>query len=146
MKVLFRNKKAYSILPDDYVAVDDEIVKDVTSDSEWLSRWILDDNGDVADKYEGKTELEALALEKTEQIAANLTLMKSNAIVRIKDETGKAISAIDWKITRATERDAVNGTSTLDDVYAEREALRTTSDAREVAVNAATTVEELDSI
>jgi hypothetical protein len=146
MKVLFRNKKAYEILPDDYVAADGEIVKDVTSDSEWLSRWILDDNGDVADKYEGKTELEALALERTEQIADNLTLMKSNAIARVKDQTGKAISAIDWKVTRATERDAANGTSTLNDVYAEREALRTASDAREVAVNAATTVEELDSI
>jgi hypothetical protein len=48
------------------------------------------------------------------------------------------IAATDWKIDRAKEQDAVNGTDTLSEVYAEREALRQRSNDIEVAIRSMT--------
>jgi len=68
-----------------------------------------------------------------------VTAIKASVVAAIKQEAKRQIEASTWKIERATEADAVNGTSTLATVYAERAAIRAASNAAEVEVAALTT-------
>ena len=56
----------------------------------------------------------------------------------IKAEAARRIEALAWKIERATEQDAINGTTTINDVYAAREAIRAKSNEIEAAIDAET--------
>lgn len=146
MKILFNNKEAMSIVDDSFVAEEPSVVKTVDYDGVWVQRFKLDDNNNVVDMYEGQSEADALESHRIANEAAALVRAKKSLINTVKNSAGMKISEMDWKITRATERDAVNGTNTLADVYAEREAIRTASDAKEVEINAATTQAELMAI
>ena len=77
------------------------------------------------------------------QQAAELDAARSALVGRVKSEAGERIAATDWKVDRARERDALNGTTTLKDVYAEREAIRTASDEAETAIAALATLDEI---
>ena len=66
--------------------------------------------------------------------AAAKTRLKLN----VKREAAIRIEALAWKIERASEQDAINGTTTINDVYAEREAIRVKSNEIETAIDAET--------
>jgi hypothetical protein len=68
---------------------------------------------------------------------------KSDKIPSIKRAAAGKINALDWKIQRATEQDAINGTSTLAAVYAEREAIRVASGTKEAALAAISNMDDI---
>ncbi len=72
--------------------------------------------------------------------AKALDILKARQIARIKDQAAQLISATDWKLQRAQERDAAGWGSLadIDAVLAEREAIRRSSNAAEAAVSALT--------
>lgn len=72
----------------------------------------------------------------------NADAFKEILKVAIKAEAKTRIEALAWKIERATEQDAINGTTTVNDVYAEREAIRARSNAIETELDALT--EDMD--
>lgn len=63
---------------------------------------------------------------------------KEHLKINVKQEARNRIEALAWKIEKATEQDALNGTTTLNDVYAEREAIRVKSNEIEAAIDAET--------
>ena len=63
---------------------------------------------------------------------------KAHLKMNVKEEARVRIEALAWKIEKATEQDALNGTTTLNDVYAEREAIRAKSNAIEADIDAET--------
>jgi len=63
---------------------------------------------------------------------------KEHLKLNVKEEARIRIEALAWKIEKATEQDALNGTTTLNDVYAEREAIRAKSNAIEADIDAET--------
>lgn len=67
-----------------------------------------------------------------------LASYKEYAEGEIKKEASQRISALDWKITRATEQGADLAT-----VYAERQAIRDASSQAETDMKALTTIEEV---
>ena len=74
---------------------------------------------------------------------ANLELAKQDLVVRIKIEAAERIAATDWKVERAKERDALNSTNTLQEIYADRELIRGLSDEAEVAALLLENLEEV---
>lgn len=79
-------------------------------------------------------------------IGYGLTQSKSAAIDRIKAEAAQGLSALDWKLARAKERELAGWGSLADvaTVLAEREAIRQSSSAAEARVNALTDAEEVN--
>ena len=63
---------------------------------------------------------------------------KAHLKMNVKEEARNRIEALAWKIEKATEQDALNGTTTINDVYAEREAIRAKSNAIEADIDAET--------
>ncbi|MFZ6640787.1 hypothetical protein ACO0LL_13660 [Undibacterium sp. TC4M20W] len=74
----------------------------------------------------------------TLNLDAALTAAKAARCSQIKDEAARLIAATDWKKQRAEERDAAGwgNLGDIDIVLAEREAIRQSSNAAELAVNA----------
>ena len=68
----------------------------------------------------------------------NQAAFKEHLKTNVKAEARSRIEALAWKIERATEQDAINGTTTINDVYAAREAIRAKSNAIEAAIDAET--------
>ena len=83
------------------------------------------------------------AKKAAEMDAANLELAKQDLVTQIKQEAADRIAASDWKVERAKERDALNNTNTLQEIYAERELIRGLSDEAEVAVLLLETLESV---
>ena len=103
-------------------------------------------DGVVEDRYNGVTDKKVKTIDAqkaTEMEADNLELAKQDLVIRIKTEAAERIAATDWKVERAKERDALNGTTTLQDIYADRELIRGLSDEAEVAVLLLDTMEEV---
>ena len=103
-------------------------------------------DGKIVDRYGGITDDEVKQQDAdtvASQQAAELEAARSALVGRVKSEAGERIAATDWKVDRARERDALNGTTTLQDVYAEREAIRTASDEAETAIAALATLDEI---
>ena len=103
-------------------------------------------DGAVEDRYNGVTDKQVKAIDAkkaAEMDSANLELAKQDLIVRIKQEAAARIAATDWKVERAKERDALNGTTSLQEIYSERELIRGLSDEAEVA---ALLLEKLESV
>ena len=103
-------------------------------------------DGIVEDRYDGVTDDEVRAIDAqtaAEKEAADLEEVRQALVHRIKTEAAVRIAATDWKVERARERDTLNGTTTLQDVYAEREMIRVTSDEAEAAVSGLETMEEI---
>ena len=63
---------------------------------------------------------------------------KEHLKMNVKEEARRRIEDLAWKIEKATEQDAVNGTTTINDVYAEREAIRAKSNEIEADIDAET--------
>ncbi|MBO6522104.1 hypothetical protein [Thalassospira sp.] len=103
-------------------------------------------DGKVVDRYGGVSDDEVRKLDAdqvAEQQAADLEAARQALIRKVKAEASDRIAASDWKVDRARERDALNGTTTLQDVYAEREAIRTASDEAELAILDLTSLDEI---
>ena len=103
-------------------------------------------DGVVQDRYNGVTDKKVKSIDAqkaTEMEAANLELVKQDLVIKIKTEAAERIAATDWKVERAKERDALNGTTTLQDIYADRELIRGLSDEAEVAVLLLDTMEKV---
>ena len=97
----------------------------------WVDAFPDDDDDSFMESYNALNGVWAIAEQKT------------NLAPLIKVEAARQIEALAWKIERATEVDATDGTTTLADVYAERAAVRAASNAHEDALAAITTQEAL---
>ena len=118
---------------------------DLPVDSELGHRFQLVD-GVVADRYDGVTDEEVRATDAqsaAEKEGAVLDAARQALVHRIKTEAAERIADTNWKVERARERDAINGTTTLQDVYAERELIRQASDEAEAAVGGLESMEKI---
>lgn len=68
----------------------------------------------------------------------NQAAFKEHLKMNVKQEAASRIEALAWKIEKATEQDALNGTTTINAVYAAREAIRVKSNEIEAAIDAET--------
>lgn len=103
-------------------------------------------DGKVVDRYDGVSDDEVRKLDAesvAKQQTADLEDARKALVGRVKTEAGERIAATNWKVDRAKERDALNNTATLQDVYAEREAIRVASDEAEAAIADLTTLDEI---
>ena len=103
-------------------------------------------DGKVVDRYGGVSddEVRKLDAERVEgRQESELDAARQAMIRRVKREAGERIAATDWKVERARERDVLNGTTVLQEVYAEREAIRGASDEAELAILDLATLDEI---
>ncbi|MEO5338550.1 MAG: hypothetical protein H7841_16925 [Magnetospirillum sp. WYHS-4] len=103
-------------------------------------------DGEVVDRYDGATDDEVRAIDDervTQRKAEELQTAKAAMVRRVKAEAAKRIANLDWKVERARERDALNGTTTLQEVYTERELIRLASDEAEAAIASLATLEDI---
>jgi len=76
-----------------------------------------------------------------------LSIAKSERIARIKCEAAQRISALDWQVTRAKERDLLAGGSNTNllVVLKKRDAIRLASTAAELAVGKLRSTSKIES-
>jgi len=114
-------------------------------DSELGHRFQMVD-GAVVDLYDGVTDDEVKTLDaesaKQKQLD-DFQAMQDALVIQVKIEAGERIAKLDWKVERAKERDTLNSTTTVKDIFAAREAIRTASDEAETAIADLTTPEEI---
>ena len=109
---------------------------DLPVDSTLGHRFQLVD-GEVVDRYDGATDDDVRRIDDervAERQAEELQAARTALVRRVKAEAAQRIANLDWKVERARERDALNGTTTLQDVYTERELIRMASNEAEAAV------------
>ena len=103
-------------------------------------------DGAVVDLYDGVTDDEVKSLDAetaTQKKLDDFQAMQDALVIQVKIEAGERIAKLDWKVERAKERDALNSTTSVKDVFAAREAIRAASDAAETAIANLTTLEEI---
>ena len=103
-------------------------------------------DGEVVDRYDGVSDDEVREIDAervVERQAEELQAARTALIRRVKTEAAGRIANLDWKVERARERDALNGTKTLQDVYAEREVIRLASNGAEAAIAKLASQEEI---
>ena len=103
-------------------------------------------DGEVVDRYDGVTDDDVREIDAgrvVERQAEELQAARTALVRRVKTEAAGRIATLDWKVERARERDALNGTKTLQDVYAEREAIRLASNEAEAAIAKLASQEEI---
>ncbi len=118
---------------------------DLPVDSTLGHRFHLVD-GEVIDHYDGVTDDEVRRLDAervVERQAEELQAARTGLVRRVKAEAAQRIANLDWKVERARERDALNGTKTLQEVYAEREVIRLASNQAEAAIAKLASQEEI---
>ena len=100
-------------------------------------------DADFADKFYPNSWREK-AVPEPEPIPQPITLDEAKAakIVEIKAEAERRITALDWRLQRAQEREQLGeaGFETVTDVLAMREQIRQASNAAELAVSTLTEV------
>jgi hypothetical protein len=109
-----------------------EIFRYKRVDDAWVDAFPDDDDASFMNSYNALNESWALAEQKV------------NLIPLIKAEAARQIEATAWKVERATEVDATDGSNTLAAVYAERAAIRAASNAHEEALDDITTLADLE--
>lgn len=118
---------------------------DLPVDSTLGHRFQLVD-GKVIDRYDGVSDDE-VRKQDADRIAGKqadeLQAARAALVRRVKAEAARRIANLDWKVERARERDALNGTTTLQDVYTERELIRLASDEAEAAIASLATLEDV---
>jgi hypothetical protein len=103
-------------------------------------------DGEVVDRYDGVTDDEVREIDAArvvERQAEELQAARTALVRRVKAEAAGRIANLDWKVERARERDALNGTKTLQEVYAEREVIRRASNEAEAAIAKLASQEEI---
>ena len=94
-------------------------------------------DGEVVDRYDGVTDDDVREIDAERVVARQaeeLQAARTALVRRVKTEAAQRIANLDWKVERARERDALNGTKTLQEVYAEREVIRLASNQAEAAI------------
>jgi len=97
------------------------------------------------DGFSGVTDENFMGAYATLQQGWELADIKIAIVPKIKAEAAEQIQALNWKVERAAEVDAATGSTTLAAVYTERAAIRTASNVKETALEALTTMDEIDS-
>ncbi|AVM76193.1 hypothetical protein [Magnetospirillum gryphiswaldense] len=118
---------------------------DLPVDSTLGHRFQLVD-GEVVDRYDGVSDDEVREVDAervVERQAEELQAARTALVRRVKTEAAQRIANLDWKVERARERDALNGTKTLQEVYAEREVIRLASNQAEAAIAKLASQEEI---
>ncbi|CAA7616801.1 conserved hypothetical protein [Candidatus Terasakiella magnetica] len=118
---------------------------DLPVDSTLGHRFQLVD-GEVVDRYDGVTDDDVREIDAervVERQAEELQAARTALVRRVKTEAAQRIATLDWKVERARERDALNGTKTLQDVYTERELIRRASNEAEAAIAKLASQEEI---
>ncbi|CAA7615688.1 hypothetical protein [Magnetospirillum sp. UT-4] len=103
-------------------------------------------DGEVIDRYDGVTDDEVRRIDDervAERQGEELQAARTALVRRVKAEAAQRIANLDWKVERARERDVLNGTTTLQDVYTERELIRMASNEAEAAIAKLASQEEL---
>ena len=103
-------------------------------------------DGEVVDRYDGVTDDDVREIDAERVVArqaVELQAARTALVRRVKTEAAQRIATLDWKVERARERDALNGTKTLQEVYAEREAIRLASNGAEAAIAKLASQEEI---
>ena len=103
-------------------------------------------DGEVVDRYDGVTDDDVREIDAERVVARQaeeLQAARTALVRRVKTEAAQRIATLDWKVERARERDALNGTKTLQDVYAEREVIRRASNEAEAAIAKLASQEEI---
>jgi hypothetical protein len=103
-------------------------------------------DGEVVDRYDGVTDDDVREIDAgrvVERQAEELQAARTALVRRVKTEAAGRIATLDWKVERARERDALNGTKTLQEVYAEREVIRRASNEAEAAIAKLASQEEI---
>lgn len=129
----------------DWGVVGPEGDHDLPVDSTLGHRFQLVD-GEVIDRYDGVTDDEVRRLDAervAERQAEELQAARTALVRRVKAEAAQRIANLDWKVERARERDVLNGTKTLQEVYAEREVIRLASNEAEAAIAKLASQEEI---
>lgn len=109
-------------------------------------RWKLDEDGVVVDAFPDIDDEDLMSAYNDVKLANDLRRNKEFMVKQVKQAAAGFISATQWKVERALERDAINGTSEVNDIYAEREAIRQASNQQEARILAATSETELNGI
>ncbi|EME70011.1 hypothetical protein H261_10692 [Paramagnetospirillum caucaseum] len=105
-------------------------------------------DGEVVDRYDGATDDEVREIDAArvvERQAEELQAARTALVRRVKAEAAQRIANLDWKVERARERDVLNGSKTLQEVYAEREVIRLASNQAEAAIAKLASQEEIQS-
>lgn len=115
-------------------------------DSSWAVINTIIADADFANEFYPNSWREKAKPEpEPEPIPQPITLDEAKAakVVEIKAEAGHRITALDWRIQRATEEEllGIEGTETKQAVLLERQAIREASTAAEADVMKLTTVE-----
>jgi hypothetical protein len=103
-------------------------------------------DGEVVDRYDGVTDDDVREIDAERVVARQaeeLQAARTALVRRVKAEAAGRIATLDWKVERARERDALNGTKTLQEVYAEREVIRRASNEAEAAIAKLASQEEI---
>ena len=136
MKIKFEHGVAY---------YDEDGIYDIpvgNEDSTQVHRYTEVD-GELVDIYPGLSDEDVIAAVLEAATLSNAAAARATVVNVIKSKAGHAIEALDWKIQRATELDAINGTNTFADVYADREAIRKWSNDTETSLDSLLTTEEI---
>lgn len=99
-------------------------------------------DGEVVDGWPGVADEDIMALYDQELTESTMLSIRSDLKAQIKLLAKQKIEALGWKIERALEQDALNGTNTVIDVYASREAIRAASNEAELELDSASTNED----
>lgn len=98
-------------------------------------------DGEVVDGWPGVADDDIMPLYDEALSESIMLTIKNDLKIQIKLLAKQKIEALGWKIERALEQDALNGTTTVSDVYAAREAIRTASNDAETQLDSALTNE-----
>ena len=109
-------------------------------------RWKLDSDGTVIDAFPGVEDEDIMEAYNQSIVLDTLEKMKKDKIKKVKEAAAGHIQELQWKVDRALERDLLNGTSTVNEIYAIKEEIRQASNAVELLISQAATEEDLDQI
>lgn len=98
-------------------------------------------DGEVVDGWPGVADDDIMPLYDEALSESIMLTIRNDLKIQIKLLAKQKIEALGWKIERALEQDALNGTTTVSDVYAAREAIRTASNDAETQLDSALTNE-----
>ena len=114
-------------------------------DTDYLLSYELNAAGNaLVNPFAGKTIAEQTSLVVARELERKTAREKGTTKHQIKILAGEAIEALEWKINRAKDIDAINGnTNALRAAYQEREDIRVKSNAAEAEVAALTSYDEV---
>jgi hypothetical protein len=109
-------------------------------------RWKLDDDGTVVDAFPGIDDEDIMEAYNASIVLDSIERLKKEKIKKVKEAAAGYIQELQWKVDRALERDLLNGTSTVNEIYAIKEDIRQASNAVELLISQADSEEAVNQI